>query len=492
MSAAGGSVLGSTRAKVLQGSIYLLIRRGIGTGLSFVGLLWLTRIVGPGAYGLFTSALSLVSYLQYMVQMGLGVYLIRSPQDTPRSYFHQAFCWLLVASAGMTALAILLLMLIGTLWVRQEGFTPVIVTMALLIPFSTLSVVPMALLERELDYRRITFVELGSQLGYYTVGIAMAHSGWGVWSLVGGHAVSQLVLFGGFYAVARYRPRWYWNRTLLRDMLGYSFTQALSGWLYNLRNVAPSLILLPIAGKEVVGYYSLSLRFLSVLNFANEALGRVALPAFARIQNDLQKLRSAVTEAIYLRLIVTGIFYAGFMTFAGWLLPLFLGKQWDVEKILRVFLILAVPMLIFCASGVIASAIHVIRQNQAVVWANLFYILTYFLGTSALVATLSEPYKIYGFAFAEWIAVLANFVVLHRAFKRSVGAPSYLLAFLWLFGYIFAMLAPVAGWWLILIALPFFLNPLSIRTLRNLLLQIRAIRQHSRKARVSDTPNTLN
>lgn len=44
----------------------------------------------------------------------------------------------------------------------------------------------MALLERELDYRRITFVELGSQLSYYTVGIARAHSGWGVWSLVGG------------------------------------------------------------------------------------------------------------------------------------------------------------------------------------------------------------------------------------------------------------------------------------------------------------------
>ncbi len=467
---------GSTRAKVLQGSIYLIIRRGIGIVLSFAGLLLLTRIVGPGAYGLFTSAYGLVSYLQLIVQMGLGVYLIRSPQNTPRDYFHQAFCWLLVSSLGMTLLGVLVFSVIGHFWVRQEGFIPVVAALMLLLPVMVLPTVPMALLERELDYQRTTFVELSSQFAYYIVGIAMAWAGWGVWSLVGGFAISQLTLLLGFYGITRYRPAWCWNRAILRDMLSYSFTHALSSWLYNLRSVAPSMILLPFAGKEAVGYFSLAMRFLSVLNFASEALGRITIPAFARIQHDLPKLRNVVTEGMYLRLLATGMFYVGFIAIAGWVLPFILGKRWDIEKLLWMFPILAVPFLIKAITGILASALHVIRRSSAVAWASLFYILIYFASAWILVRAFEEPYNLYGFGFAEWLAMI-HFLVLHRAFKQAVGTPRYTLAMLWLIGYTFALFAPIVSWWLALAMVPFFLNPISIRTFRTLIQQIRVIKR---------------
>ena len=455
----------------------MVIRRGIGTILSFVGLLYLTRIVGPGAYGLFTSVFGLVGYLQMLVQMGLGVYLIRSPLDTPREHFHQVFWWLLVSSLFATLIGIALFILVGQFWVRQEGFVPVAVAMGLLLPIMVLPTVPLALLERDLDYRRVSWIEIGSQVAYYAVGIGMAWTGWGAWALVSAFAVSQLVLLAGFYGITRYRPRWYWNSELLRDMLHYSFTQGLSGWLYNLRTVAPSLILLPIAGKEAVGYYNLAYRFVTVLNFASEALGRITYPAFARIQHDLPKLCRAVNEGMYLRLLATGIFYAGFASIAWIALPWMLGAKWNIQILLWVFSLLAVPMLVGAIVGIQASALHVICRNGVVALSNLFYIIFYFAFSWVLVYWLASGLKVHGFALASWFAIIPNFIILHLGFSRFIGSPSYLLASLWLVGFSLILLVPVVSGWLAVLALPFLVNPLSFRTVRQLISQIRALRQ---------------
>ncbi len=72
----------SLRSKVLQGGFYLAIRQGMGMLISLVGVLMITRAIGPEQYGLYASAFGLFYYLQNVSQLGIGVYLVRQAEVT--------------------------------------------------------------------------------------------------------------------------------------------------------------------------------------------------------------------------------------------------------------------------------------------------------------------------------------------------------------------------------------------------------------------------
>ena len=73
--------------------------------LGLVGLLFMTRIVGPEGYGLYTAAFGIFRYLMLVADSGVKMYLLRLRTDTPIEVFHQAFYWLLFASLGGAAIA---------------------------------------------------------------------------------------------------------------------------------------------------------------------------------------------------------------------------------------------------------------------------------------------------------------------------------------------------------------------------------------------------
>jgi hypothetical protein len=61
------------------------------------------------------------------------------------------------------------------------------------LPFAFVSVVPQALLERDLNYRPLAIVQLGSQMALYLAAVPLAWWGFGAWALVGGFWLSQAV-----------------------------------------------------------------------------------------------------------------------------------------------------------------------------------------------------------------------------------------------------------------------------------------------------------
>ena len=467
----------SLRKQALEGGIYLTVRRSVGLALGLVGLLFLTRIVGPSAYGIYNSALGLLSYLLALGQMGINVYLIRSQEAESHRLFHLAFWWLSLIGCALALIIVGFAAIGGHVWVKDGEFTRVMLSLSLSIPFLMVSVVPQAYLERDLDYKKVTTVEIASQICYYLVAIPLAWLGLGVWALVGGFWASQVMLVGGFWLAARYRPAWYWNPSLLKDMLHYSFGQALAGWLYYLRDVAPSIVLLPLSGKEAVGYYALAMRFVGMLTFVSDAIGRLSVPALARIQHDHSRLLRSVNEGMAIRLLSICTFFALFTIVSPWILPRMLGSQWDVGIVVWVFLLVAIHAFLVTVAGVMASVLHLVRRNRAMIVANVAYITTFFGVSTLLTWLLPAPYKLYGYASATWIANIPNLWIIDRNFRLAVGAPNYRLTSLWAVGFVAIMFAPVVGWWLYLVALPFFANRISIEAIRMWVRQIRELRR---------------
>jgi len=228
----------SLRVQVLRGGTYLSLRQGLGMLISSVGIVLLTRTLGPEAYGLYAACLGVYTYLFNLGQLGIGVYLIRREGEVTPGDYHQAFSLLMLLGIGLGILGFLGLPLFASL-TRLKGFVPVAAAIFAGLPLNLASLPPLAQLERALNYRKVAAVELGGQLAYYLMALPLAFCGFGIWAAVAGWWCQLLLTTGLVYKISGYRPRWLWDPARLKTMVSYGLGFSASIWIWQLRSLVP-------------------------------------------------------------------------------------------------------------------------------------------------------------------------------------------------------------------------------------------------------------
>src|SRR4028118_1110951 len=429
----------SLRTQVLRGGTYLVLRQGLGVVISFAGVLLLTRIIGPKDYGIYAAATAIFLYLQMLSQLGIEVYLVRREGEEELEVYHQAFTLLLLPGLGGMLLALLALPLLDQ-WVKLEGFRPAVQALFLGLPVVLLTQVPMARLERNLDYKRVALIELLNQIVYYLVAFPMAFQGFGVWALVTGWWVQWLQSLVLLYWSASYRPRLSWDLDIVKQMLGYSVSFSASIWLWQLRTLINPLVVGRYAGAEAVGYVALAIRIIDILSFVKAATWRISLATLGRLQGDRTRLVKAVTEGMGLQILALGPLLVVVSWVLPWLLPLLFGDRW--LPVVAVYPFIALSNLSNSLFNMHSSALYVLRRNWEVTAFNVVYMVL-FVGTAFL---LVPHLGLVGYGWAE-VATLASYVVVHIYVVRHIGSPDYWLAGLWWGACAAAMFTYQLGWW---------------------------------------------
>src|SRR5215212_3530637 len=208
------------RERVLRGGTYLILRQVLGLGLSLLGVLVITWLIGPTNYGLYAGATGFLLFLSSVAKMGIDIYLIRQENITDEVVYHQAFSFLLLSGLGFSSLGLLISPLV-VYWMEDARFLAPLQTLLLLLPIMVLPVPALARLERALDYQKVAGIDLVGQLLNFALALILAWRGFGVWALVAGYSLLQVWTVAASYSLARYRPHWFWSPELLRGMLGY-------------------------------------------------------------------------------------------------------------------------------------------------------------------------------------------------------------------------------------------------------------------------------
>src|SRR5689334_20930932 len=92
------------RGKVLQGGALMMGRQLMTMCLSLVGLLMITRIIGPAAYGSYVAAVGIYLYAQNLGQAGIGVYLVRAAEEVDERTCRVATTLLLASAVALVTL----------------------------------------------------------------------------------------------------------------------------------------------------------------------------------------------------------------------------------------------------------------------------------------------------------------------------------------------------------------------------------------------------
>lgn len=266
-------------------------------------------------------------FLFILSHWGIDVYLVRREEELQDQDYHQAFSLLLVLGLVGATLASLALPLVSR-WVQLEGFSLVSVALFAGLPVNLLGLVPLARLERSIDYRRVAMVELSAQITYYLTALPLAYLALGPWAPVGGWWAQQLLTSGLLYWLTGYRPRLCWEPARVRAMLGYGLGYSASTWVYQLRLLVNPLVVGRYAGAEAVGYVALAIRVVETLSFAKWAGWRISIAALGRLQRDRERLVSALSEGMRLQVLAVGLPLIGFGLVAPWLMPPLFGSDW--------------------------------------------------------------------------------------------------------------------------------------------------------------------
>jgi O-antigen/teichoic acid export membrane protein len=203
--------------------------------------------------------------------------------------------------------------------------------------FSAATTQHQALLQRQMRFIALAWIDILSQLVSIAVGIVMAVAGFGYWALVG-MSVALPVTYGlGLWFAAAWtpgRPRW---RHGTYSLLHFGGTVTLNNVIIYLAYNTEKALLGRFWGAEVLGIYGRAYQLVNMpTGQLNTAIGWVAFPALSRIQDDPLRLKNYFLKGYSLVLGLTIPITIACALLADEIIFVFLGSNWmDAASIFR-------------------------------------------------------------------------------------------------------------------------------------------------------------
>ncbi|MBW4616222.1 MAG: oligosaccharide flippase family protein [Desmonostoc vinosum HA7617-LM4] len=413
------------RHQAFKGGFIMLVRQGLGILLSLVGVIFITRVIGPTDYGLFGASSGIVIFFYRLAPLGLNIYLLRKKTNPEQQEYEQAFTLLLCINIICVTAIVLGRQFIAQL-LKLPDVAPLLGILALTIPLSTLNVPWVVKLERDLNYQRVAYIELISQIGYYLVAIPLALHGAGAWSPVFGLFTQQGSQLALNYWSSNLRLNLCWHPNTIRTMLNYGFGYTSSMWIWELRTLVNPVIVGRFAGAEAVAFVALCIRLVEMLSFARAVIWRLAMAALAKLGDDKTRLRKSIQEGMRLQVLAVGLPMVGFALVAPVVLTLVFGKDWN--PVLQIFPLITISYLSYAVFNLHCSVLYLQGKNLLVTSFNLIHI-TLFIGSAFL---LVPRLGIVGYGWAE-ICTLASYFILHFYIVREIGELNYTDVAIWYF-----------------------------------------------------------
>ncbi|HUA68255.1 MAG TPA: oligosaccharide flippase family protein [Candidatus Saccharimonadales bacterium] len=318
--------------------------------LNLVPVIILARLLLPQDFGLLAMVTSVMSFLQVFRDAGLSTATIQQEKVT-----HSQISNLFWINLGVGALLGLIVAAISPViaWFFHEprlvGITLVLSSSFLL---SGSRVQHQALLDRQMRFKAIASIEIGSVVAGLIAGVAMALLGFGYWSLVGLNMASEVVGCLVTWSVSAWRPQLPKYNSGTMSLLHFGVRITAGSAFNTMARGMDSILIGWRYGSGPVGLYSRAMALLTrPLQQLLVPVGTVFIPALSRLQGDPKRYRVSfmrIYEAMSLAGCVLG---AMFLALSHPLTIVLLGPKWEGSAIIFCCLALSAPVIILTTAA---------------------------------------------------------------------------------------------------------------------------------------------
>jgi O-antigen/teichoic acid export membrane protein len=390
----------------------LVAMRSIVTqAIGLAGIVLLTKELSPHQFGLIAFGLAITAFASAFADVGLAAGLIRSPSTPTRGE--------LQAALGLQVITMTFLALVLSLAALPFGVPGKITALMLLsLPVAAWQTPPRVLLERSLDYKTLSAVELGQSVGYWATAITAVACGLGVW----GVAAASVVQTGVGTALllwrvpeARLKARLSWRESRSLAEFGAAF-QAVN-FTNLVRDQGLNLAVAAILGISGLGVWNVAARVLRAPLTLFGAVWRVSYPSMAHIVRGDPRPAALLERAVAVSALGCGLLLAPLGGVGVVLVPLVFGQQWRGAGY-----VLAPASAALMLGGPVSLAVggylYAIGAVRTVLWSAVLHTAAWFAISLPLLPLIGVTAIGVG-----WIAGAAvDAVVLAKGARREAGA----------------------------------------------------------------------
>tara|TARA_Y100000310_G_scaffold345747_2_gene469187 strand:+ start:5618 stop:7045 length:1428 start_codon:yes stop_codon:yes gene_type:complete len=334
------------KKKIIAGFGWTFILEKIVFLVQFFGGIVLARILLPADFGRVAFITSVILLVFILKGLGFDTYAIQCSRRNFKEYvgtafsinlflnfvlFTAAFVMALIVSSG-SALLMFIVLLITRVFSEILFFHP-------------------ALLQKELLYKKLAFLNTFSSISSISVSVVLAVYGFGVWSLVIGIVIGDLlrIILGILWTPYFIRPRF--SKRGVKDILNFGKYSLLADAMGKLYGRSDKIILERVTGVASLGFYNRAHSLLGMTNnLAFNSLTSVAAPLFSRFKNNRQRLSKIYNQflAISIRINI-GLYLVLGCVVADFIVVLYTTKWLPAVPIFRAILLFAIisPLLGF-------------------------------------------------------------------------------------------------------------------------------------------------
>lgn len=346
-----------TKAKIIKGGFYLTIVNVLSQLLAVVVNIILARLLLPEDFGLVALTMTYIGFITLFTNMGFGSSIIHERNTTQQQL--SSIYWLNYGLSIFSFLIIISTAQLAANFYDEQRLTAIVFIAALNILINPFYIVHYKLLERDLEFKSISKINLSGTLIGSLAAIVGAYLGLGVYALILQSLVSSIVRLFLILFYKSWFPNFYFNLKEIKNMIWYSLKfKASEMALYFERNI-DYLILGKFFTSVILGYYAFAYNIMyTPVKRISYIFSEVLFPSFSSFKNNKEKIINGYFKSVTLIALVSIPAMTILAFNADLIITVVFGQKWDG----------AIPIVrILCFAGAIQS----ISQFGGVIFSSI-------------------------------------------------------------------------------------------------------------------------
>ncbi|PSN18592.1 flippase [filamentous cyanobacterium CCP5] len=318
----------SLKSKAAKGVFWSVVESWGRQLFSSATFFILARLLGPESFGLIALAGVYIAFLTIFTGGSLSAAVVQR-KDIDPEHLDTAFWIGLGIGCVLTLISFVAAPFIAKSF-DEPALSLVIRVLSLNFLIGPFSSVQMAIFKRKLDFRMISIRTLVATFASGLVGVGMALSGFGIWSLVGQQLTNSVCQFAVLWWVSDWRPGLRVSKRHFDELFAFSIHITGFSFVNFFSRRSDDLLIGYFLGPVALGYYNVAYKLLlTVIDLLSRVIEKVAMPTFSRLQREPERMRAAFYQVTQLTSLVSFPVFAAMGILSPELIRVIFGEQWE-------------------------------------------------------------------------------------------------------------------------------------------------------------------
>jgi O-antigen/teichoic acid export membrane protein len=284
-------LLPNLKQRTISGGAVTISSQAAKFGLNLVSTMILARLLTPGDFGLVAMVTAVTGFLAMFRHAGLAIPTVQREHLTHAQVSN--LFWINLGISGLCALVIAALSPAIAWFYRDSRVTYITLILSTTFLIGGFRVQHLALLKRQMRFKAIALIEVGSMATGVVVGVVMALLHYRYWSLVGLSLATETAAFLLTGSVSRWKPQLPTRGSGIGPLVAFGAHQTAGNFIFSLARGCDNLLIGRFYGPAALGLYSrgaaLVIRPMEQFLLPVDA---VFLPTLSRLQSQPERYRS--------------------------------------------------------------------------------------------------------------------------------------------------------------------------------------------------------